>query len=284
MAVADFTTVVNQVIRMLNAAGFTNIISTATTATSGTVTGPSGTWVSTDVGKLIAIYGAGTGGIVYQGTITAVGGSGSITVSPVVPTTTASQACSFGGQMNDDRRNLMEIVEAIYEGDERTMRVGLATPNWFALADLLTLSASVTTNTRLPAHVGQIFQVYVKTASADTDYVIGIKTDPYTVRRYKNAAAATIYGDVADTTANSLLAKYFAVDENNVLTFTGFDAKVYALNYARGAALQSPQICTDMVCNAAWDCLFAKEGDDTATAGYFKGKAGDNVAETRALA
>lgn len=284
MAVASFIGVINQVISMLNAAGYTNFICTATTATSGTVTGPSGTWVATDVGKLIAIYGAGTGGVVYQGTISAFGSSSSITVTPVVPTTTASQACSFGGQMNDDRRNLYEIVEAVYQADERTIRVGLATPNWFALADLLAISSSITTNTQLPAHVGNVFQVYIKTASADTAYEVGIPTDPYTVHRYKNTIATTIYGDVSDVTAGSLLAKYYCIDENNILTYTGFDAKIYDLNYSRGSALKSPQICTDMVCNAAWDCLFAKEGDDTATAGYFAKKSQADVSEIGATA
>lgn len=285
MAVADFNTVVAQVIRMLNAAKYTNIITVSTTATSGTVTAGSGTpWTSTDVGKSIAIAGAGTGGTIYTGTITAFSSSTSITVSPVVVTTVVNAGCSFGGQMDDDRRTLQEIQEAVYEADESVIRVGLATPNWFALADLLTLSSSITTNTQLPTHVGSVFQVYIKTASADTAYEVGIKTDPYTVRRYKNAIATTIYGDVSDTTAGSLLAKYYAIDENNVLTYTGFDAKIYDLNYSRSSALKSPLICTDMVCNAAWDCLFAKEGDDTNTAGFFKGKAADNATETRALA
>lgn len=284
MAVASFLTVLNQVISLLNAAGYTNIISAATTATNGTVTGPSGTWVAGDVGKLIAIYGAGTGGTVYQGTISVFGSGSSITVTPVVPTTTASQACSFGGQMNDDRRNLEEIVEAIYEADEQVIRVILATPHHFALADLQLLLASITTNTRLSTHVGKTFCVYIKIASGDTNYEVGIQTDPYTVQRYNTAVGTGIYGASSPTTAGSIMGRYYAIDENNVLTYTGSDAKIYGLNYARGSALQSPLICTDMVCNAAWDSLFAKEGDNLNAAGYFKGKVADNLTEVRQLA
>ena len=83
----------------------------ATTANSGAVVGSGTSFVAGDVGKRIAIVGAETGAVLYEGTIATVTDSTHITVSPQCNVTNASTAAIYGF----DRPSNVAIVGNVIE-------------------------------------------------------------------------------------------------------------------------------------------------------------------------
>src|SRR6185295_7407034 len=115
---ASLATVIAQAASLLNAAGWKNFLIGAINNGSGALTVTDGAFTADDVGKKIAIDGAGAGGSIYEGTITAVADATHVTVSPVATVAVVGSTVSYGGRLNDDRRNLFELREGAFQADE----------------------------------------------------------------------------------------------------------------------------------------------------------------------
>src|SRR6185295_1356740 len=140
---ASLATVIAQAASLLNAAGWKNFLIGAINNGSGALTVTDGAFTADDVGKRIAIDGAGAGGTIYEGTITAFGTATTVTVSPNAATSVVGTTVSYGGRLRDDRRNLFELREAAFEADEAHYLPLAETKGHWLRPEILTLSAGI---------------------------------------------------------------------------------------------------------------------------------------------
>lgn len=255
---------------LLNAAGWKNYLlgSIAFGATALTVT--DGAFTADDIGKKIAIDGAGPIGAIYEGTIAAVADATHVTVLPAAGATVVGSTVSYGGRLNDDRRNLFELREAAFEADEaHYLPLAETTGHWLR-PELLTLSPGIAHAAEIGAviqRIGPLGRVFIRVHPLGA-YEPGIRAEAEEIKRLRantGIAPANVYGSLAHNVAGSQIGGYFwmPADENTV-QFTGDSLKLYYVpTYTRGADLKSPEIFTGSVSSFATARLLAKEGAKT---------------------
>jgi hypothetical protein len=269
---------------LLNAAGWKNYLLGSINAGSGALVVTDGAFTADDVGKKVAIDGAGAGGGIYEGVITAVADATHVTVAPAVVTTVVGATVSFGGRLNDDRRNLFELREAAFQADEaHYLPLAETTGHWLR-PELLTLSAGVAHAAELGTiipRIGPLGRVFIRVHPLGS-YEPGTRAEAEEIRRMRantGIAPNDVYGSLAHNVAGSQIGGFFwmPADENTV-QYTGDSLKVYYVpTYTRGTDLKSPEIFTGSIASFAVARLLAKEGAKTPAHATVHGTYGEAV-------
>ncbi len=267
---ATLARVLPMITTLLNAAGWKNYLLGSTNAGTGALVVTDGAFTADDVGKKIAIDGAGVGGSIYEGTINAFADATHITVNPAVAITVVGTTVSYGGRLNDDRRNLFELREGAFEGDEaHYLPLAETTGHWLR-PELLTLSPGIAHAAELGAiipRIGPLGRVFIRVHPLGA-YETGTRAEAEEIRRLRantGIAPNNIYGSLAHNVAGSQIGGFFWMppDENTV-QYTGDSLKVYYVpTYTRGADLKSPEIFTGSIASFVVARLLAKEGAKT---------------------
>lgn len=255
---------------LLNSAGWKNHLLGSINAASGALTVADAAFTADDVGKRIAIDGAGAAGTIYEGLITAFGSATTVTIDPVAGTGVVGTTVSYGGRLADDRRSLFELREGAFEADEAHYLALAETAGHWLRPELLTLSPAIAHGAELGAvipRIGPLGRVFTRTGPLDA-YIPGTRAEAEEIRRLRantGVAPFDTYGPLAHNVAGSQIGGLFWLPEDeNTIQYTGDSAKIYYVpTYARTAALQSPAIYTDSIASLLVARLLAKEGSRT---------------------
>lgn len=267
---ASLALVMKMAASLLNAAGWKNYLQGSINAASGALTVTDAALTANDVGKSIAIDGAGAGGTTYEGTISAFTDATHATVSPVAGTSVVGTTVSYGGRLRDDRRNLFELREGAFEADEAHYLPLAETKGHWLRPEILTLSAAIAHGADLGAlipRIGPLGRVFIRTGPLDA-YLPGKRAEAEEVTRLRantGTAPNDTYGALAHNVAGSQIGGLFWMPEDeNTVQYTGDSLKVYYVpTYARGADLKSPAILVGSIASFNVARLLAKEGAKT---------------------
>jgi hypothetical protein len=141
----------------------------------------------------------------------------------------------LGVGIDDERRSIEEAVESAHLGDEDVMLAIYETSRHWARNDYAVLSASITSGNPLPSHVGDIGRPQIQRWSGDA-YQPGKKATHDQIVRWRANTGTypfDVCGALAHSAANSPLAGYFHLTEDERLYYTGLDAKVPLCSYTR---------------------------------------------------
>jgi hypothetical protein len=289
LIVADITQCRRQIASLSNSSSWLSLttasVSTGSpTALTTQASEPVFTSTAVDKGKQIVIRGAGASGADLYTTISAVGSSTSATTADSAQTTVSNALAALGGDYDDDRHSLVEIDEAMFESDEEFVTAIIETPGHWARADFLVLSSIIPYGTQLPSHIGNVSRILIQNSSGDT-FLPGEVADIKAIQRWNANTGTgnfTAYGLTSPTAANSPLAGYYAIDEDNYVYFTGYAAKARLYQYIRSLlALQSPFQYQGGVIARSMMKLTLKDGDDVQASAAW-GKFGqDSLAAVR---
>jgi hypothetical protein len=267
MALTFLQRVTQQAASLLNAADWKNLLRGTIGAGSGALTIADGAFTADDIGKLIYIDGAGAGGSIYDGTITAVADATHITVAPVVTTAVADATLSFGGKLQDDRRNLFELRELAFMADEAHYLPIAETKGHWLRPTLMTISGDLPHNANVGAvvpHIGPLGRVFVRVDPLGA-YNPGRRAEPEEIERLRantGIAPNNTYGSLAHNVAGSQIGGYFWMPEDeNTIQVTGDSARIFHVPpYVRGTDLQTPQIYGGSMASWMVAAALAKEG------------------------
>lgn len=270
MATALLATVTQMAASLLNAAGWKNYLLGSINAASGALTLTDGAFTADDVGKTVAIDGAGAGGQIYEGKISAFTDVTHVTVNPVATTSVVGTTVSYGGRLRDDRRNLLELREGANEADEAHYLPLAETKSHWLRPEILVLSPSIPNLANMGAlipRIGALGRVFIRTGPLDA-YIPGKRANQEEVVRMRaNTGVAPLdtYGALAHNVAGSQIGGFFWMPEDeNTVFYTGDDLKVYYVpTWTRGADLKSPLIFTGSLASHIVGRLQAKEGSKT---------------------
>lgn len=263
---ADLIKVIASASNSLNAAGWKNYLQGSINNGSGALTLTDGAFTADDVGKRIAIDGAGTAGAIYEGKISAFIDATHVTVTPVAGTSVVGTTVSYGGRLADDRRNLMELRDLAFEADEAHYLALAETKGHWLRPEIFTAIDGIPNDTDLGVlmpRLGPLGRVFIQVAN-DGPYEPGRRAEPEEIARIR-ANAGGVYGDVAHNIEGSPLGGYFWMPEDeNWILLTGTSAKIFRVEpYFRGAALRSPEIFTGSLASHIVAKALAKEGART---------------------
>lgn len=267
---ASLNIVIQMAASLLNAAGWKNYLIGSIASGAGALTVADAAFTGDDVGKKIAIDGAGAAGAIYEGTISAVADATHVTVTPVAGTTVVGTTVSYGGRLRDDRRNLFELREAAFEADETHYLALAETTGHWLRPELLTLSTGLAHDTQLGTaipHIGPLGRVFIRIDPLGA-YQPGKRAEPEEVTRLRantGSAPNNTYGSLAHNVAGSQIGGYYWMPEDeNTVQYTGDSLKVYYVpTYTRGTALKTHEIFTGSLASQVVAQLLAKEGART---------------------
>src|SRR2546421_3301496 len=262
MSTALLSVVSRQVGNGLNALGWLILVDGVISAS--TLVCASGAFIASDVGKHIAIDGAGIGGTIYEGTITGYTSATQVTVSPAVSVSVSGASVSYGGRLRDARRNLVEIREAIFETDEEIYLTLAETVGHWARDVIETTSAPIAYGDTVPDGIGALGLVLVQTDPAGL-FEPGKPAEFEAIQRYRNntgVAPFDTYGSLAHNVAGSQIGGYYRLSEDGEFcAFSGNAMKIKRVPpYVREADLQSPLIFTGALVSGSNARLMPKEG------------------------
>src|ERR1051326_3167978 len=255
---------------LLNAARWKNFVLASITNGSGALVVTDGAFNAADVGKRIAIDRAGAGGSIYEGVISAVADATHVTATPNAAATVAGVTVSYGGQIGDDRRSLLELRDLAFIADEAHYQPLAETKGHWLRPELLTLSPGIAhgadLGTTIP-HIGPLGRVFVRTDPLGA-YVPGTRAEPEEITRMRANTGTPPddpYGTLAHNVAGSQIGGYFWMPEDeNTVQYTGDSLKLYYVpTYTRGTDLKSPQIFAGSLVSFIDAMALAKEGAKT---------------------
>lgn len=161
-----------------------------------------------------------------------------IAVKNAYPANENASAGRYGYVLDDARRNLFELVEAILEADDEVLLAIKETIGHWARGDFLQLSGSITHASTIPTHQGEIGRILIR-RSATEDYLPARGRRPaQEIERYRANTGAypnNAYGATRHTTLGSPLAGFYDVSEEQLLFYAGEDAKIELINTSRQA-------------------------------------------------
>lgn len=256
MAAADQNVVRRQTASLLNAAGWKmSSVGAISHLTPSLLTATDCNFVAgVDEGKRIAIDLGDTLGI-FVSTILTVNSATSVTMSTtpgIGGSDITGASVSYGGRMDDDRHNLLELREAIYEADDEIYEALATTPEHWIRSQIET-PVAVTHGTQLPNHFGAITSVMIKIYPADVSSVRGKRTDYESIQRYRNntgVAPFDTYGQHVHTDQNSPIGGYFHIDGASMIFFSGTSATALMVLYTdprTSLALNTPAAFTGLI-------------------------------------
>lgn len=261
MAKANINVVRRQVSSLLNAAGWKmSALGAMALITPTKITGMTDcSFVAgVDEGKSIAIDLGDTLGI-FVSTIAVVDSTTAVTMADAAPLTGAitGASVSYGGRLEDDRHNLQELREAVFEADDEVyILLGETYAHW-ARPEVET-PVAIMHNAQLPPHVGVITTIMILVNAASSESVRGKRTDFETVQRLlRNTGVApfNVYGSYKHDDIGSPIGGYYHIDGSSMAFFTGTSATGLMLAYTdprTSGILNSPASLTGLlVFNAA---------------------------------
>lgn len=273
--VASLTTCRRQLIGLLNAAGWTNISDGGITSAAAVLTTTASIFVATDVGKTIAVLGAGAAGVTLTTTISAYTSATQVTLAANAGTTVTNASVSFGGRFDDDKFAIQLIEESLSEGDERYYVAIAETKGHWARPDIMVESSDITTNgSEIAAHVGEVGEVTIKYVSGDSDYKLGKPVAREEIEMWLRNTDTT--WPVAHSATGTVTAGYYdpVALADGIAYFTGNAFRIRLASYTRTAALQSPEAYTGGIVAHAASNMFTFDGLDT-DAAMFHAKEAD---------
>lgn len=264
MSTALLRTVCQQAISLLNGAGWKNYVLGAITATDQTLTVTGGAFLASDVGKTIAIDGAGTGGTIHETTILTYTSPTVVEITAPAVVTVVGATVSYGGRLADDRRNLLELRELAFEADEDFYLAIAETVGHWARPDIMSLSTSIANGAEVPEHIGSIGLPLIQIGPADA-YLPGKPAEFEEIARLRaNTGTSPLdsYGILAHNVAGSQIGGLFRISEDGTyVNYTGSDCKIPLVPaYSRGADLKSPLIMTGGIASHVVARALAKDG------------------------
>lgn len=262
MSTALLATVYRQVLNGLNSAGWLILVDGVISAS--TLVCASGAFLASDIGKRIAIDGAGAGGTIYEGTITGYTSVTQVTVTPAVSVGVSGASVSYGGRLRDARRNLVEIREGIFEADELYYTTFAETVGHWARPDILSLSAAINHGQQVPEHIGELGQPLIQIYT-DGPFEPMKDAEYQEIMRYRaNTGVSPLdtYGSLAHNVIGSQIGGYGRISEDGeYVALSGTAMKVPVVPaYSRGADLKSPLIATTGLVSCSLARLMPKEG------------------------
>lgn len=253
---------------LLNAAGWKTLIQGSISAASPNLTVTDAAFLASDAGKSIAIDGAGPGGTILSTTILTFTDATHVVLAVNASVAVAGATVSYGGQLEDDRRNLEELREEAFEADEFYYLAYLETKEHWVRPDLLVLSASIADGAAIPTHVGDIGTPMIQVGPLDS-YLPGRKAEFEEIARYRENANG-VYGSLAHNVAGSKIGGYYWIAPSmDRARYTGTDMKIPLGNYVRGSDLQCPKITTYGIVSRMLTRLLGKEGSTREGAAIF---------------
>nr|AUN37435.1 hypothetical protein [uncultured bacterium] len=267
MQTATLANVIPTAASLLNAARWKNFLLGSITGGAGALTVTDGAFTADDIGKRIAIDRAGAGGSLYDGVISAFTDATHVTVTPAAGASVQGVTISYGGQLGDDRRSLIELRDVAFIADEAHYQpLGETRGHWLR-PELLILSPGIAHGADLGSiipRLGPLGRVFVRVDPLGP-YQPGTRAEPEEITRMRantgNAPNDT-YGSLAHNVAGSQIGGYFWMPEDeNTVQYTGDSLKLYYVpTYTRGADLKSPIILTGSIVSFIVGYLLAKEG------------------------
>lgn len=262
MATATLIQVIPIAASLLNAARWKNFLLGSIATGTGALTLADGAFTADDIGKRIAIDRAGAGNTLYEGTISGFTDATHVTVSPAAGATVVGVTVSYGGQLGDDRRSLLELRDVAFIADEaHYLPLGETKGHWLR-PEIEQLSVDIAHGANLGAlipRLGPLGRVFIQVGPLDA-FIPGSRAEAEEITRLRNNTG--VYGSLAHNVAGSQIGGYFWMPEDeNTVQYTGTSLKVwYVPTYVRGADLKSPQIYTGSIVSFMVGFLLAKEG------------------------
>lgn len=267
---APISNVLQRVTSLVNAAEWISFNASTTVSTTLTSLYGSQPFTNTtrDAGKILVVKGAGAAGIDLVTTVATVSNVNVAVMAAAAAAVIASTPVAMGGAFNDDRHTYQEIIEAIFEADQRVCLTIAETMGHWARPDLLILSGSIASGSPIPSHTSVPAEVLVQKVTAGA-YLPGARADLQDIANW-NANTGTapndVYGTLGPAAAGSALSGYCNVDNDGYLYYTGADAKIRLFQYTRTTALQAPNVYEDAVVSGALSTLYLKDGEDVTAA------------------
>lgn len=262
MAQASFNTVRHLVLSLLNGAGWTTVLDANISSATAALTTTASVFASTDVGKTVYILGAGSAGATLSTLITAYTSPTQVTLGANAGTNVFSAVASFGGDMDDDRRNVLELDETISTIDLEVTRTILETPSHPRWTNY-TRSGPVTVATSglpLVDHMGPLLKV---TRTRTDNATVPAELVPYKVLAGWSRNNGTQY-------PSTLKEDFYAIEEDHIYFSGGGTVEYSYFNITKSGTLQSPDDFTVTIVRGALGVLLAKEGDSVEAAGYYQ--------------
>jgi hypothetical protein len=270
MPTATLANVIPTAASLLNAARWKNFLLGSIISATGSLTLTDGEFTADDVGKRIAIDRAEVGNMIYEGVISAFTDATHVTVSPNAGATVVGATVSYGGQLGDDRRSLLELRDVARIADEAHYLPLAETKGHWQRPEIEVLSVDIANGANLGTtipRIGPLGRVLIQTGPLDA-YLPGTRAEAEEIRRLQantGVAPNDTYGSLAHNVAGSQIGGYFWMPEDeNTVQYTGSSLKIYYVpTYTRGIDLKSPQIFTGSIVSFMVAYLLAKEGSRT---------------------
>lgn len=267
---ASLNTQRRQLIGLLNAAGWTNIADGAMTATSTTLTTTASVFAAIDVGKTIAVLGAGAAGATLTTTINAYTSGTQVTLAVAASTTVSNASVSFGGRFDDDKFAIQLIEESLIQGDERFYTAIAETVGHWARPEIMAWSSDITTYLdEVPAHLGELGDMQIKYVSSDSAYQLAKPMSRQEIEIYRRDTDSFL--NAAHAASGTLVAGYYDPEalKDGVCAFTGYALQVRIATYTRTSALQSPEAYSAGILAHGASEMFTFDGLDPQLALYY---------------
>lgn len=142
----------------------------------------------------------------------------------------------YGFALNDSRRSLWEVVEAVLEADEEIVTAILETVGHWARPDYLADSVTIAHGTEIPTHTGEIGKVLIQRSNGASWRAPRGRKPAAEIERIRDNTGVfpnNVYGATAHTDAGSPLSGLYDISEEDLLFYTGYSAKVQLASFAR---------------------------------------------------
>lgn len=171
----------------------------------------------------------------------------------VISILNANTSGVYDTSISDDRMTAGFIDECIFQADEDVITAIAETPGHWARSDYLDWCTAITNSDdpiEIPSHLGQLGRVVVRPYSGTAIFLPSTKATLEEILRYKENDSNS-YGAIAHNASGSSISRFVHISEEDLLYFTGYQAKIRMIVYARTAALQSPAAYTSAVSQSA---------------------------------
>jgi hypothetical protein len=262
-----------QLVGLLNAAGWTNVADCAMSSGLATVTTTGAIFAATDVGKSLAVAGAGPSSGTLITKITVFTSPTLVTVQDAASTSVTNAALSFGGTFNDDKFAVQLLDESLHHGDERVYTAIADTKGHWARVDIMADSADLNLFSEVPSHIGELGDVSIKYVSSDSDYKSGKPSTRQELEIARRNADSTF--NAAHNASGTISAGYYDPEalKDGVCDFTGNVLKIRLAVYTRTSVLQSPEAYSQAILAHAAAEMFTWDGLDPQVALYYSQQA-----------
>lgn len=252
---------------LLNAARWKNLLQGSIANASGALTVTDGAFTADDVGKRIAIDRAGAGNSLYEGVISAFVDVTHVTVNPVAGATVAGVTVSYGGQLGDDRRSLLELRDTAFVADEAHYLALAETKGHWLRPEIETLSPNIPHGADISAIIprtGPLGRAFIQIGPLDA-FTPATRAEAEEITRLRANTGISpndTYGGLAHNVAGSQIGGYlWLAEDENIAHYTGSSLKIYYVPiYTRAADLKTPAIFTGSIVSFMVAYLLAKEG------------------------